>query len=105
MIEAEPHPPPQRRLAHAVLLWTGNYTSEAMRAMVANPSDREAAARKIIEAAGGKLHHMFFVLGSADVMVLTEFPDDVSVAAVSLVTGSAGRSAMPRLQSSSLRPS
>lgn len=61
-----------------------------MQATVANPSDREVAARKVVEAAGGKLHHMFFALGSADVVVLTEFPDDVSVAAVSLVTGSAG---------------
>ena len=53
-------------------LWTGNYTREAMQAMVANPSDREAVARKVVEAAGGKLHHMFFALGSADAVILTD---------------------------------
>ena len=28
--------------------------------MIANPSDRKAAAAKLIEALGGKLHHLFF---------------------------------------------
>ena len=34
-------------------MWTGNYTQEAIQAMIKQPQDREAAARKVIEAAGG----------------------------------------------------
>ena len=40
------------------------YSGEALKAMVQNPSDREAAARKLVEALGGKLHHLFFAHGS-----------------------------------------
>lgn len=34
---------------------TGNYTASAMKGKVENPSDREAAARAIVEAAGDTL--------------------------------------------------
>ncbi len=71
-------------------MWTGNYTQEAIQAMIKNPQDREAVARKVIEAAGGKLHHAFISLGSSDVLVIAELPDDASVAAVSLTVGAAG---------------
>ena len=74
----------------AFYLWTANYTREAVQAMVKQPQDREAAARKAVEAAGGKLHHIFVALGSADVVVLAEVPDDVSMVAVSLAVGAAG---------------
>jgi uncharacterized protein with GYD domain len=74
----------------AFYLFTANYSRDAMQAMVKNPSDREAAARKIMEAAGGKLHHMFMAFGPTDVIALCEFPDDIGMAAVSLAVGSAG---------------
>lgn len=71
-------------------LWTGNYSQDAIKAMMRNPSDREAAARKAVEGAGGKLHHMFVALGRKDLVLLMEFPDDVSAASVSLMTAAAG---------------
>ena len=71
-------------------LWTANYTREAVQAMVKQPQDREAAARKAIEAVGGKLHHAFIALGPTDVVVLAEFPDDTTAAAVTLAVGAAG---------------
>ena len=74
----------------AYYLWTGNCTQEAIQAMIKEPQDREPAARKVIEAAGGKLHHAFVALGSSDVVVLCEFPNDVNVAALSLAVGAAG---------------
>ena len=74
----------------AYYLFTANYTREAMRAMVRTPSDREAAARKLIEAAGGKLHHMFMTFGPTDLITITEFPDDVSGASVSIAVAAAG---------------
>ena len=71
-------------------LWTGNYTQEAIKAMVKNPTDREAAARQAVEAAGGKLHHMFVALGRKDLVLLAEFPDDVSAGSISMMTAAAG---------------
>ncbi len=39
---------------------------------------------------GGKLLHAFMALGKSDLVVLCEFPDDTSAAALSLVVGAAG---------------
>lgn len=74
----------------AYYLWTGSYSPEAKRAMIKNPQNREVAAQKVIEAAGGKLHHMFAMMGSSDVIVLAEFPDEIGMAAVSLAVGATG---------------
>lgn len=72
------------------------YTAEAMKAMIANPTDREAAARKIIEAAGGKLHHLFFAFGEYDVYCLIEAPDDGAVMAVAATVAASGTVAMAK---------
>ena len=66
------------------------YSAEAVKAMVASPSDRKAAASKLIEAAGGKLHHLFFAFGKYDVVCLIEAPDDAAAAAVALTVASTG---------------
>jgi len=71
-------------------LYQGRFTREAMQALVEHPQDRSSAARKIIEAAGGKLHHYLFSFGSHDVVVISEFPDDTSAAAVSMAVAVAG---------------
>ena len=74
----------------AFYLFKANYSTEAIKAMVAEPQDREVAARKIIEALGGKLHQFFFALGDADVVAIAEIPDDKSMVAVSLIVSASG---------------
>ncbi len=71
-------------------LYQLSYSAEATKAMVAKPTDREAAARKLIEAAGGKLHHLFFSFGKFDVVCLTEAPNDSVAMAVALAVGASG---------------
>ena len=71
-------------------LYQITYTPEAIKAMIASPSDRKAAAAKLIEALGGKLHHLFFAFGTYDVVCLIEGPDDKMMAAGALVVASAG---------------
>lgn len=71
-------------------LFQGRYTPAALKAMVENPQDREAAARVLIEAVGGKLHNLFFCFGSEDIVALIEAPDDIAMAAGALVVGSSG---------------
>ncbi len=71
-------------------LYQINYSKDAIKAMVANPTDREAAARKLIEALGGKLHHLFFAFGQYDVICLIEMPDDKSMMAGAAAVASAG---------------
>ena len=74
----------------AFYLYQMSYSAEAVKAMVAKPSDREAAAAKLIEALGGKLHHLFFAFGGHDVICLIEGPDDIFMAAGALAVASSG---------------
>ena len=74
----------------AFYLYTANYTADAVKALIKEPQDRAAAVKKVVEAAGGTMHHAFAAFGSFDVVVLAEFPDDVGMAAVSLAVGAAG---------------
>lgn len=80
------------------------YSGDAIKAMVANPTDREAAARKLIEALGGKLHHLSFAFGQYDVVCLIEGPDDTMMmagAAAVDATGTVSASATTKLMTSS----
>lgn len=74
----------------AFYLYQLAYSKEAIKSMVASPSDREAAARKLIEALGGKLHHLFFAFGEWDVICLIEGPDDKMMMAGAAAVGSSG---------------
>lgn len=74
----------------AFYMFQGCYTPAAIKAMVDNPHDREAAARPLIEAVGGKLHHMFFCFGKYDFVALIEAPDDVAMATGALAVGASG---------------
>ena len=74
----------------AYYLWRGRMSKGSLEAMVKNPHSRTEAAAAIIEAAGGKLHHYFFALGDDDIVLITEFPDNASIAAVSMAAGSTG---------------
>jgi len=71
-------------------MFTARYNSDAMKAMIANPADREAAARTVAESMGGMLHHFFFAMGQDDVVAIAEMPDDESVAALSMTIGASG---------------
>lgn len=71
-------------------MFQGRYTPEAIKAMVANPHDREGPARALIEALGGKLHHIFFCLGTEDIVALVEGPDDTMMVAGSMAIGASG---------------
>ncbi len=74
----------------AFYLLTANYNSDAIKAMVSEPQDREAAARKAIETLGGTLHSFFFALGDWDVVAIIEIADDTTMAAGSMLVGASG---------------
>ena len=69
---------------------TGKYTDSAMKAMVARPSDREAAARAIIEAAGGKLENFYMTTGDNDFSIKVTIDDATDLIAGLLATGASG---------------
>src|ERR1700712_1080590 len=67
-----------------------SYTSDAVRAMVQSPQDRETAARESLEALGGKLLGFWFCFGEFDGVFLAEAPDNATIAALAMVVGSGG---------------
>jgi uncharacterized protein with GYD domain len=71
-------------------LYQLSYSAEATKALISNPTDRKAAAAKLIEALGGKLHHLFFAFGTYDVICLIEGPDDKMMAAGAMAVAASG---------------
>ncbi len=67
-----------------------SYTKEAGARLVQNPQDRLEAVRLPIEKLGGKMHTSYFAFGPFDVLAITEFPDNVSAAAISMAFAAGG---------------
>jgi uncharacterized protein with GYD domain len=65
------------------------YTPEAWSALVKNPEDREAVARRAVEAVGGRLLSFYFVHGDYDAVAIFEAPDEVAATA-GVLAGIAG---------------
>jgi uncharacterized protein with GYD domain len=76
-------------MAHFLI--KAKYTAASVKAMIANPQDRQKAAATAIQAIGGKLLSFYMAFGQDDVILIFEAPDAVSAAAVSMaVAGSGG---------------
>ena len=67
-----------------------SYTTDARNRLLHDPLDRFEAIRNPIEKLGGKLQSSFFTLGPFDVLVISEFTDDVSPAAISVAFSQGG---------------
>jgi uncharacterized protein with GYD domain len=68
----------------------GCCTASAMKGMLAKPSDRGAATRKIDEAAGGKLGAYNVTTGPSDFQMITSADDVSSLLTGLMVAGGAG---------------
>jgi len=69
---------------------TGNYTQSALKGMLAKPSDRAEAARRIVEATGGKLVAWYATTGPRDFLIIIDADDVTDVLAGLMVTGASG---------------
>ena len=66
------------------------FASNSMKALIAKPKNRRDAAKKIIEAHGGKLHDYYLQFGEYDVLVIAEYPDNAAATAISMTVGASG---------------
>jgi uncharacterized protein with GYD domain len=67
-----------------------NYTLEGVRGVLAKGgSARKAAAQAAAKSAGGRVESFYFALGSTDVYLIADLPDNAAAAALAL-TASAG---------------
>ena len=67
-----------------------SYTADAMKALLAQPQDRSAAAREVAESLGGKLLGFWYAFGEFDGVFLMEAPDNASAAALAMAVGAGG---------------
>jgi uncharacterized protein with GYD domain len=61
-----------------------------MKGMIANPSDREAATRSLVEAAGGKMTSYYITSGDSDFMLLVDTDDSANLVPALMVAGASG---------------
>jgi uncharacterized protein with GYD domain len=74
----------------ALFLVTGCYTAAAMKGMIANPSDREAATRPLVEASGAKMLSYYVTTGETDFQMVVEAEDGSATVAALIVAGASG---------------
>jgi uncharacterized protein with GYD domain len=66
------------------------FTSETITGFVANPSDRSAVVRRLVESVGGSLECYYWMFGQHDGMAIVEMPDSHTNAAATLAIISSG---------------
>ncbi len=67
-----------------------SYTPEAWAKLVKEPEDRRETIGALLEAAGGKLHGLWYAFGDHDGYVLGEAPDNTSAASALLAVAGSG---------------
>src|ERR1035437_5327861 len=69
----------------------GSYTPEGIKGLVKDTaSGRKAAVQTAMKSLKGKLESLHFALGSDDVVVIVDAPDNIAIAALSLSVGQTG---------------
>jgi uncharacterized protein with GYD domain len=72
-------------------LWQASYTAEGTKGLVKDGgSKRREFIKQMVEKLGGKLHAFYYSFGDADVVGITEFPDEASALALSMAVNSSG---------------
>lgn len=74
----------------ALFLVKFGHTAETWQRLLANPEDRRQVLAPLAEAAGGKLHGLWYAFGDNDGFTLIEAPDDVSAASVLVKAAASG---------------
>ncbi len=66
------------------------YSRESWAGLLANPEDRREVLAPLFEAAGGKLHGVWYAFGDADGYVLAELPNATAAASALARVAAAG---------------
>jgi uncharacterized protein with GYD domain len=66
------------------------YTNEAVGELVKRPEDRGAMFSALVDRLGGKIEVFYHCLGEYDVVLIAEFPDNETMAAIQMAVRSTG---------------
>jgi len=67
-----------------------SYTDQAWQSLVSNPQNRFEALRPVFEKLGGRVVNAWFAFGDYDVILISEFPDNISAAALAIAAAAGG---------------
>ena len=71
-------------------LLQASYTSGAVSGLIGSPEDRSAMIRALVEGIGGRVEAYYYAFGDYDIILIVELPDNVTMAALSMVAGASG---------------
>lgn len=73
-----------------LFLSQASYNEEAWKALVSNPQNRLDALKPVLEKLGGRIVNAYFAFGDYDVVLIADFPDSVSAAALAIAASAGG---------------
>ena len=66
------------------------YNEEGWQALVSNPQNRLEAIRPVVDKLGGRIVNAYFAFGDYDFVLISEFPNNVSAAALAIAAAAGG---------------
>ena len=66
------------------------YSEDGWQALVSNPQNRLEAIRPVVDKLGGRIVNAYFAFGDYDLILIAEFPDNVSAAALAIAAAAGG---------------
>ena len=83
-------------------LLQASYSAQGVSGLISSPEDRSAVLRSLVEGLGGRMESLYYAFGDSDVVAIFELPDNVTMAALSMVAGASG--ALSNLKTTVLIP-
>ena len=75
----------------AKYLSQANYTSEGLKGLIKEgETGRRKAIEKLLASVGGKIESFYYAFGDTDLFMICDVPDNVTVAALSLIVNASG---------------
>jgi uncharacterized protein with GYD domain len=69
-----------------------SYTAEGMKGLISEGgTGRVEAVKRVTEPLGGTVESLYFAFGSDDIIVVLDFPDNVTMAAVAMTVAASGQ--------------
>ena len=66
------------------------YNEEGWQALVSNPQNRLEAIRPVVDKLGGRIVNAYYSFGDYDFVLIADFPDNVSAAALAIAAAAGG---------------
>jgi len=66
------------------------YNETGWQALVSNPQNRVEAIRPVVDSLGGRIVNAYFAFGDFDFVLISEFPNNVSAAALAIAAAAGG---------------